>query len=85
MEIASSFKTAYGKDLLKDVLSETSGDFHDLLRALLLPRVEYEAHEVKEAISGAGTDEAALIELLCTKSNAEMLELRQTYKRCMYH
>ncbi len=82
LQIALSFKTAYGKDLLKNVMSETGGDFKDLLAALLTPTVEFEAHELRESLSGIGTDEAALIEIICSKTNAQMLELRSAYKRC---
>jgi hypothetical protein len=67
--------------LVKNVISETGGDFGDLLKALLLPTVEFEAYELKESLSGAGTDEAALVEIICSKSNAQMMELRNTYKR----
>lgn len=81
LQIALSFKTAYGKDLLKNVMSETGGDFQDLLKALLTPTVEFEAHELRESLSGIGTDEAALIEIICSKTNAQMLELRSAYKR----
>lgn len=71
------------KDLLKNVISETGGDFQDLFRALLTPTVEFEAYELRESLSGIGTDEAALIEIICSKTNAQMLELRNTYKRCL--
>ncbi len=67
--------------MVKNVISETGGDFGDLLKALLLPTVEFEAYELKESLSGAGTDEAALVEIICSKSNAQMMELRNTYKR----
>ena len=63
-------------------MSETRGDFEDLLRALLTPTVEFEALELRESLSGVGTDEAALIEIICSKTNAQMLELRSAYKRC---
>jgi hypothetical protein len=36
--------------LLKDVKSETSGNFGLILVALLIPRIEYEAHELRTAI-----------------------------------
>ena len=34
-KISSTYKTAFGKDLLKDIKSETSGNFCSLLSALL--------------------------------------------------
>jgi len=84
LQIASTYKTAYGKDLLKDVKSETSGNFGLILVGLLIPRIEYEAHELKTAIVGAGTDENALIDIICTKTNAEILQLKNIYRQ-LFH
>lgn len=51
MQISSSYKTSFGKDLMKDVKSETSGNFCILLVALLTPVPEFEVHSVRNAIS----------------------------------
>lgn len=45
---------------------------------------QLEAHDLKKAIDGAGTDEEALIDVMCTKTNTEMMELKQAYQQ-MYH
>ena len=80
-EIALVFKTSYGKDLLKNVESETSGNFRNTLRALLLRPAWFEAGELRESVRGLGTDESALIDIVCTKSNAEMHALRDAYRQ----
>jgi annexin A7/11 len=81
MEIVRCFKTSYGKDLLSEIRSETSGNFEKLLLALLTPTSEYYARELHEAISGAGTDEDALIEVMCTMSNYEIRCISAMYQR----
>jgi annexin A7/11 len=65
MEIVKAYKTAYGKDLLADVKKETSGNFEKLCLALLTPRIHFYCEELYGAMQGQGTDEDALIEILC--------------------
>ncbi|XP_055955975.1 annexin A11 isoform X1 [Patella vulgata] len=80
IEIERHFKTSFGKDLRKELKSELSGKFEDVVLALLDPPRVYDAKQIKQAIKGIGTDEAALIEILCTRSNTEIIEIKQHYK-----
>ncbi|CAI7990710.1 Annexin A13, partial [Geodia barretti] len=41
---------------------------------------EYDAAAVYNAIKGLGTDESTLIEILCTRSNEEIIALKKQYK-----
>ncbi|XP_007184262.2 annexin A11 isoform X2 [Balaenoptera acutorostrata] len=79
-QILLSFKTAYGKDLIKDLKSELSGNFEKTVLALMKTPVLFDAYEIKEAIKGAGTDEACLIEILASRSNEHIRELNRVYK-----
>ncbi|KAL6101937.1 anxa11 [Pungitius sinensis] len=76
-----AYKTAYGKDLIKDLHSELSGDFRKLVMATLKTPAEFDASELHSAIKGAGTDEACLIEILSSRSNAEIKEINRIYKQ----
>ncbi|XP_035387561.1 annexin A11a isoform X1 [Electrophorus electricus] len=75
-----AYKTSYGKDLIKDLKSELSGNFEKVVLAMLKTPVQYDASEIREAIKGAGTDEACLIEILASRSNEEIREINKVYK-----
>lgn len=70
----------FGKDLMNELKSELSGNLEDCILALLEPSVLYDAKCLRRAMRGAGTDERALIEILCTRTNAEIEEIKREYK-----
>lgn len=79
------FQIFYSKiwfqDLIKDLKSELSGNFEDLIVALMTPTVEYQAKELHHAMSGVGTNENTLVELLCSATNQEIHNMQAAYER----
>lgn len=82
-KISLLFKTMFGKDLLKDLKSELGGKFEQVVLALMMPPDEYDAAELRRAMKGLGTDEDAMIEILCTRTNKEIQAISKAYK--VYH
>ncbi|KAH8265824.1 hypothetical protein KR038_003715, partial [Drosophila bunnanda] len=80
-EIQRQYKTNFGKDLIEDIKSETSGNFEKLLVGLLRPIVDFYCAELNDAMAGIGTDETVLIEILCTLSNMEIYTIKNQYLR----
>lgn len=81
MDILRTYKTCYGKDLIDDIRSETSGNFENILVALLTQSTELYARELFEAMYGEGTDEDVLIEVMCTMTNREIREIAGMFQR----
>ena len=80
-EILATFKQMFGKDLKKELRSELSGNLLQVVEALLETPADYAAAELRKAVKGAGTDETALIEILCTASNATIENVKRSYKK----
>lgn len=78
--MVAAYKTTYGKDLLHDLKSELTGNFEKLVLAMVKSPNHFDATELREAIEGAGTDESCLIEILSSRSNADILEINKIYK-----
>ena len=79
LEMIDSFKRQFNRDLINDLKSETSGKFEDTILALFQDPVSYDCWSLKKAMKGLGTNEDTLIEILATRSNAYINEIKKRY------
>lgn len=80
-EVKAAFKTMYGKDLIHDLKSELGGDLEKAVLALMKRPFGYDAYSMRNAMEGVGTDESVLVEILSTRTNAEINDLKAQYAK----
>ena len=80
-KLRATYDERFKRSLLKDLHSETSGNFREVLLALARGPLDQDVHAVHKAISGAGTNEHMLDDVLAARSNADMKAIKDTYHR----
>nr|XP_019961254.1 PREDICTED: annexin A2-A-like [Paralichthys olivaceus]XP_019961255.1 PREDICTED: annexin A2-A-like [Paralichthys olivaceus] len=79
-EIAFEYERLAKKDLSTALKGALSGPLEAVMLGLMKNTVEYDASELKASMKGLGTDEETLIEIVCSRSNEEMLDIKKVYK-----
>ncbi|XP_070805045.1 annexin A3 [Pituophis catenifer annectens] len=77
------YKKLSGHQMEETVLNETSGDFAELLLAVVKcvnNTPAFFAEKLNRAIKGPGTDEITLSRILVSRSEIDLLDIRQEYK-----
>ncbi|XP_030049731.1 annexin A1 [Microcaecilia unicolor] len=75
----AAYQHAYGKPLEDALKKALSSRFEDVVVALLKTPAQFDAHELKWATKGLGTDEDCLIEILASRNNKELREIKKVY------
>jgi annexin A7/11 len=83
-QIRVSFDQQYmknGKDLIKWIIDDTSGNFKKCLVAFAKGPAETKADYLFEAMNGPGTNDKRLIDVLTQSSTRELEEVKQIYAK----
>ncbi|KAJ0057657.1 hypothetical protein NL108_011609, partial [Boleophthalmus pectinirostris] len=84
-KIKAAYKASTGKCLEKELKSALKGDLEDVALALLMTPAEFDAFCIREATKRLGTDEDVLVEILATRSRAEIQEISRVFKQEYRH
>ncbi|XP_053450551.1 annexin A10-like isoform X2 [Nycticebus coucang] len=77
--IAEAYQGMYGQDLIGDLTEKLSHHFKEVMVGLMYPQPSYDAHELWHAMKGASTDENCLIDILASRTNREIFQMREAY------
>nr|XP_036880631.1 annexin A10 isoform X1 [Manis javanica] len=77
--IAEAYEGICGRDLVGDLKEKLSDHFKDVMVGLMYPPPSYDAHELWHAMKGAGTEEHCLIDILASRTNGEIFQMREAY------
>ncbi|GMS91192.1 hypothetical protein PENTCL1PPCAC_13367, partial [Pristionchus entomophagus] len=78
-KVKGPYKIRYGKDLDVALDKKFSGDAETLILALMDSPLEYDLKQLEKAMLGTGTDEAALIEIICSRTPAQLKVIAHHY------
>ncbi|KAM4527153.1 annexin A1-like [Odontesthes bonariensis] len=79
-KIKAMYEASAGRKLDKDLKSALRSDLEDVSLALLMMPGQFDAYLLRKATKGLGTDEAVLVEILATRSNKEIQEIKRVFK-----
>ena len=80
-EIRRCYKSCYGKDLIKRLKEDTSGNFKDVVAGMFMTPAEFDAMCLYKAMKGLGTNEGVLIEIIGTRTNQQLMEIKDAFQR----
>jgi annexin A7/11 len=80
-EIRNYYKSCYGKDLIKRLKDDTSGNFKEVVAGMFMTPAEFDAMCLYKAMKGAGTKEGVLIEIIGTRTPQELMQVKDAFQR----
>ncbi|KAJ8354699.1 hypothetical protein SKAU_G00222660 [Synaphobranchus kaupii] len=80
-DISRAYHTLTQKDLSQALKRPLSGPLEDLLLGLMMTPAQFDAHRLRQAMEGMGTDEETLLEVLCTRSAQQLRDITVAYKQ----
>ncbi|XP_032426229.1 annexin A1-like [Xiphophorus hellerii] len=80
-KIKAVYESSFGKNLVKSLKPVLRSHLEDVVLALLMPPAQFDAYLLRRATKGLGTDEDVLVEVLATRSYAEIQEIKKVFKQ----
>lgn len=79
-QILKYYKSSFGRDLFEDLNDELGGCLRKVVVGMYRTPVDYDCHELYNAMKGVGTDEDTLIEILATRDNDQLKAIKLRFK-----
>ena len=78
--ILNEYYEYFKKNLLDELKSELSGNFKETVISLFYTPVDFDCYHLDKAMKRLGTNEDTLIEILASRSNERIKEIKKRYK-----
>uniref|UniRef100_A0A673LZX2 Annexin n=1 Tax=Sinocyclocheilus rhinocerous TaxID=307959 RepID=A0A673LZX2_9TELE len=76
-QIKTAYQQASGKPLDVALKAALKGELEEVVLSLLMTPAQYDSFLLKGAMKGMGTDEDTLVEILASRTNKEIREIKQ--------
>ena len=77
--IRQAYKASYGRDLIEDLEDDLGGNFKNVVKGMYMTPVEFDVAELYKAFKGAGTNEDTVTEILGSRNNKRLGEIKEFY------
>ncbi|XP_063313267.1 annexin A1-like [Pelobates fuscus] len=77
--IKAAYQEKTGKSLDEALKKVLSGPLRDIILALLKTPAQFDADSLKNAMKGLGTDEETIIEIIVSRNNQEIKQIKKVY------
>ncbi|XP_056596775.1 annexin A2 isoform X1 [Triplophysa dalaica] len=79
--LVRAYKTFSQKELDAGLKKVLSGDLQSLILGLMMTPEQFEAHRLRKAMEGVGTDEEILSEILCSRTPQQLSDITAAYNQ----
>ncbi|KAA0190350.1 Annexin [Fasciolopsis buskii] len=81
LSIVENYRLMFSTDLLSAFKSSLKGYLLQCINALCLSPADFDSTELRKAIGGRKMDEDTVLEILCTRSNAQIHQIKEAYTK----
>uniref|UniRef100_A0A9J8ALD6 Annexin n=1 Tax=Cyprinus carpio carpio TaxID=630221 RepID=A0A9J8ALD6_CYPCA len=80
-QIKAAYQQTVGKPLDVALKAALKGELEEVVLGLLMTPAQYDSFLLHGAMKGLGTDEETLVEILASRTNKEIQEIKQVFKQ----
>jgi hypothetical protein len=81
LKIKEEWKKKYGTDLIEELKKELHGKFEEAIVALFSDPIDYDCDSLRSAMSGLGTNEDTLIEIISSRPQEVLKQIKERYQQ----